>query len=60
MTDKGPFLVIVVVAATLAVCSAQDQQVTVKPLWDKVASVSRPKLELKGFGFFDYSATIFF
>jgi hypothetical protein len=52
--------VIVVVAATLAVCSAQDQQVTVKPLWDKVASVSRPKLELKGFGFFDYSATIFF
>ena len=27
MTDKGPFVLIVVVAATLAVCSAQDSQV---------------------------------
>ena len=47
MTDKVPFLLIVVVAATLAVCSAQDSQVTVTPLWDKVVSVSKTTATLQ-------------
>lgn len=47
MTVKGPFPLIVVVAATLAVCSAQDSQVTVTPLWDRVVSVSKTTATLQ-------------
>jgi hypothetical protein len=47
VADKGPFLLVVVVAATLTVCSAQDSQVTVTPLWDKVVSVSKTTATLQ-------------
>ena len=47
MTGRNPFLLIVVVAATLVVCSAQGQQVTVKPLWDRVVSVSKTTATLQ-------------
>jgi hypothetical protein len=47
VTGKTPFLLIVVLAATLAVCSAQDPQVTVTPLWDKVVSVSKTTATLQ-------------
>jgi hypothetical protein len=47
VTGKNPFLLISVVAATLAVCSARDPQVTVTPLWDKVVSVSKTTATLQ-------------